>query len=126
MSIATCTFRLIASVLCIGAFVLAGESAVADDAVTAAGEQYKVEFENEKVRVLRGTYAPGAKAAMHEHPDAVVFQVTGGHLMMTLANGETVDAEVVAGNVGWSDATMHEVTNVGDEPLEVIIVELKD
>lgn len=126
MSIPKNPFKFASSVLCVGALVLTGVAVVADDAVTAAGEQYKVEFENDRVRILRGTYAPGAKAAMHEHPDAVVIQVTGGHLMMTLANGEAGDAEVVAGNAGWSDATMHEVTNVGDEPLEVIIVELKD
>lgn len=109
-----------------GAVLLLGRSVLADDAVTAAGEQYKVEFENDKVRVLRGTYAAGAESAMHEHPDAVVFQVSGGHLMMTMPNGETGDGDVEAGVVAWSDATMHAVKNMGNQPFEVIIVELKN
>ena len=63
---------------------------------------------------------------MHEHPEGVVVQVTGGTLRFTTPDGEPGDAEVIAGNAGWSEAQMHEVQNVGDEELVVLIIELKD
>ena len=34
-------------------------------------DHYKVEFENEYVRVLRITYGPGETSSMHYHPDLV-------------------------------------------------------
>jgi quercetin dioxygenase-like cupin family protein len=38
------------------------------DAVKADPKHYKVEFENEKVRVLRITYGPNERSEMHTHP----------------------------------------------------------
>jgi hypothetical protein len=43
-------------------------SAAAQDAVTVDPKHYKVEFENDQVRVLRLTYGPHEKSVMHEHP----------------------------------------------------------
>ena len=39
----------------------------AQDAVKVDPEHYKVEFENDQVRVLRITYGPGEKSVMHSH-----------------------------------------------------------
>ena len=49
----------------------AAQVALAQDPVAVAPGQYKVEFEDDDVRVLRVVYAPGEKSAMHEHPDSV-------------------------------------------------------
>ena len=110
----------------VATLVATGTMVLAEDAVTAAGDQYSVEFENERVRVLRGTYAPGEKSAMHEHPKAVAIQLTGGELRFTPSGGESVDVVAVAGNATWSEAQMHEIENIGDQELVVLIIELKD
>ena len=46
------------------------------DPVKVDAKHYKVEFENESVRVLRISYAPGEKSVMHYHPNAVAVYLT--------------------------------------------------
>ena len=51
------------------------------DPVKVDPKHYKVEFENESVRVLRISYAPGEKSVMHYHPNAVaVYQIGRAHV----------------------------------------------
>ena len=43
---------------------------MAADPVEVNPRHYKVEFEKDRVRVLRISYWPGEKSVMHEHPAA--------------------------------------------------------
>ena len=43
------------------------------DPAIVDSRHYKVEFENEKVRVLRIKYGPGEKSVMHGHPPSVAM-----------------------------------------------------
>ena len=52
-------------------FGFLAESALAQDPTIVDSAHYKVEFENEQVRVVRIIYGPGEKSVMHEHPDGV-------------------------------------------------------
>jgi hypothetical protein len=64
-----------------------------------------VELENDKVRVLRITYAPGEEAAMHEHPDAVLVNLSNFTVQFTLPDGVMPPAEPAqAGSVTWAAA----------------------
>jgi quercetin dioxygenase-like cupin family protein len=99
--------------------------AVAQDAVQVDPKHYKVEFENEQVRVLRITYAPGEASVMHEHPANVAVFLTDGQGRFTLPDGTTQDAPFEAGSVVWGDAETHLPENVGEAPFELILVELK-
>ena len=40
---------------------------MAEDGVAADPEHYTVEFENDKVRIIRIKYGPGEKSVMHTH-----------------------------------------------------------
>lgn len=113
----------LASVGTIG--LLAGAAAMAQDAAAVDPEHYKVEFENDQVRVLRITYGPHEKSVMHSHPAGVVVFLNDLRGRFTLPGGETQDMETKAGNVRWSDATTHQPKNLGDTPFEVIQIELK-
>ena len=62
--------------LLLAAWVTTAMSAQAQDAVTADPKHYKVEFENEQVRVLRISYGPGEKSVMHQHPANVAVFLT--------------------------------------------------
>ena len=50
----------------------------AGDPVTVDPKHYSVEFENDKVRVLRIKYGPGEKSVMHAHPALVAVFLTDG------------------------------------------------
>ena len=117
--------RLIGGVIVAAGMLLAGAVVLGQDAVEAAGDQYEVMLENDSVRVLRGRYEPGAKSAMHEHPGSVVVQMTGGSLRFTAPNGQMADQYLEAGRVAWSGGA-HEIENIGNDELVVIIVEVKN
>ena len=97
----------------------------APDAVTADPAHYKVEFENDKVRVLRISYGPKEKSVMHYHPKGVVVFLNDLQGRFTMPDGTTQDMQTKAGTVSWTDATTHNPENLGDKPFEVIQVELK-
>ncbi|MDH3268599.1 MAG: hypothetical protein OEM46_07060, partial [Ignavibacteria bacterium] len=50
------------------AVILLARVGFAQDATVVDPDHYKVEFENDEVRVLRINYDPGEKSAMHSHP----------------------------------------------------------
>jgi quercetin dioxygenase-like cupin family protein len=108
-----------------GAGLLVGGAANAQDPVKVDAKHYKVEFENDSVRVLRITYPAHEKSVMHHHPNSVAVFLTDGKSQFTLPDGKTQDAPVKAGEVRWTDAGEHQPANVGDKPFELILVELK-
>ena len=95
------------------------------DPVKVDPKHYKVEFENESVRVLRISYAPGEKSVMHYHPASVAVYLTDGQTRMTTPDGKSVDTPIKAGAASWAPAGSHLPQNVGDKSFEVIVVELK-
>jgi quercetin dioxygenase-like cupin family protein len=106
-------------------FGAVAQVAMAQDPVAVAPGQYKVEFEDADVRVLRVVYAPGEKSAMHEHPDSVAVYVTGGHIRITLPDGRVGEPRVPPGATMRHAAGSHAIENLGDAPFELVLVELK-
>jgi quercetin dioxygenase-like cupin family protein len=105
--------------------VLAAVPAMAQDPVKVDAKHYKVEFENDQVRVLRITYGPHEKSVMHSHPSSVAVFLTDGSTKFTLADGKTLTGDVKAGMVVWEPGGKHLPENLGDKPFELILVELK-
>ena len=99
--------------------------AAVDDSAKVAAKHHKVEFENERVRVLRATIGPHEKTGMHAHPANVVIFLTDVQVKSTLADGKAEETQGKAGQVSWRDPLKHDSENLSDRPLEVIIVELK-
>jgi len=97
----------------------------AQDPVNVDSKHYKVEFENEHVRVLRITYDPGEKSVMHEHPNAVVIMLTDAATEMTLPDGNKIEDMSKFGDATWTPAGKHIPENVGISKMEAILVELK-
>ena len=104
--------------------ILSGLS-FAQDAVEVDPEHYKVEFENDQVRVLRITYGPGEKSIMHEHPDAYAVFLTDIKGKFTFPDGKTQKNSQKAGSTLWTPAGKHLPENTGDKPFELVLVELK-
>ena len=105
--------------------VLAGNVAQAQDAVKVDPKHYKVQFENDQVRVLRIQYGPGEKSVMHGHPDSVQVFLTDCHVKFTFPNGKTEERNAKAGETMWESAVKHLPENLDDKPFELILVELK-
>jgi quercetin dioxygenase-like cupin family protein len=96
------------------------------DPVTLNPEHYKVEVENERIRAIRISYAPGDKSEMHSHPASVAVLLTDADVRYTYPDGST---EVIHGNAGdvmWLPPTTHQPENVGDNRFELIEIEMKD
>ncbi len=102
-----------------------GEDAI-EDAVKADPQHYKVEFENDKVRIIRIKYGPGEKSVMHTHGPHVLIRLTETYTRMTLPDGTSEGSTIPIGTADWIDANEHLPENLSDEPIELILVELKD
>ncbi|MGH7408230.1 MAG: hypothetical protein ACREKF_09515, partial [Candidatus Methylomirabilales bacterium] len=81
--------------------------AMAQDPVKVDSTHYKVEFENDQVRVLRITYGSHEKSVMHEHPANVAIFLTDGQARFTLPDGKTQDAPLKAGTMQWDAGGKH-------------------
>ncbi len=95
-----------------------------DPTVVDAGH-YTAEFENDRVRVVRIAYGPGEESVMHYHPAAVGVYLTDASVEMGLPDGETMPLQSDAGQHQFYAAGRHLPKNVGEQPLELVLVELK-
>jgi quercetin dioxygenase-like cupin family protein len=105
--------------------VITAAPALAQDPVKVDPKHYKVEFENEQVRVLRISYAPGEKSVMHAHPNSVAVFLTDGNVKFTTPDGKSEERPAKAGATMWTPGGKHLPENIGDKPFELILVELK-
>ncbi len=95
------------------------------DPLKVAADVVELLMENDRVRVIRGYLRPGEKAAIHSHPDHVVYVLKGGRVEMAYPTGKADTMELVQGKAIFMEAQSHEVMNIDDTDVELIIVELK-
>ncbi|HEX3371428.1 MAG TPA: hypothetical protein VHS08_02860 [Candidatus Acidoferrales bacterium] len=91
-------------------------------------EHYKLEFENEFVRVIRCRIPARDKVKMHNHPlGSVIIFMTDQNLHQTLESGKTEEAHNKAGHVLWANGSrsQHMGENVTDQMYEYIRVDVK-
>lgn len=96
-----------------------------EDPVTVDAKHYKVEFQNDRVRVLRVSYGPGEKSVMHSHPANVAVFLAPAETKMTLPDGKSTVSSFKAGQVQWAGKDKHLPENAGARPFELVLVELK-
>jgi len=108
-------------VLCCG--IAAGT--FAQDAVKTDPTHYKVEFENDKVRIVRFHYGPHEKSIMHSHPDTVAIFLNDGKVKFTMPDGKTEEHVLKAGAAQFTPAQVHLPENVGASGMDGVLVELK-
>jgi quercetin dioxygenase-like cupin family protein len=86
-----------------------------------------VQLDDDKVRVTRWDFDPGAETGWHRHGMSyVVVPVTDGTLLLELPGNQTMTAELKAG-VSYARAfgVEHNVVNAGTAPLSFVEVEMK-
>ena len=118
------------------ALVRAQSRAAIGDAPLAVPDMYKVELENEYVRVVRVRYPAHSSGAMHAHPapGALIVPLTDQDARVTGQDGSTREIHVKAGEVRWAVATpgkdlstfsAHAEDNLADRPFEILRIEPK-
>jgi quercetin dioxygenase-like cupin family protein len=109
-----------------GSVLLVVAAAHAQDVVQVAGDSHTVLIDNARVRVLSVMIKPGQKAPMHSHPANVSYVISGAKLRITSPDGKSVEKEPKTGATTWSEATTHEVENIGTTELKQVQIELKN
>jgi quercetin dioxygenase-like cupin family protein len=112
---------LLWALLCIGLVPMLS----AQDAVKADPQHYKVMSENDQVRVLKVHYGAHEKSVMHSHPNLVAVFLNDAKTKFTFPDGKTQTMDVKAGDAVYEPAVTHLPENVGENGMDIILVELK-
>lgn len=89
------------------------------------------QFENSHVKVWRSTIVPNAPLPLHRHDHGrVIIALQGGTMKIEDQSGTSETHVWETGKAYWLPTnppnTIHRDINVGDHPIEVIVVEVKD
>jgi quercetin dioxygenase-like cupin family protein len=96
------------------------------DPVKLSPKVYKVEFENDQVRVMRVRFGAHEKVPQHEHVlNRVVVYLTDQHSKLTTPDGKTDDSQHTPGQVSWGGPAKHVEENLLDKPIDVLVIEFK-
>ena len=89
-------------------------------------KRYKVDWENDQVRVVRVKIGPGESIPLHEHSrQRAVVYLTDAHFEQILEDGTKVESHQKRGDVVWSETPVrHREINRGGA-FEGVVVELK-
>jgi quercetin dioxygenase-like cupin family protein len=93
----------------------------------SAVPQYKMETDNDRVRVWRLKLAPGETTDLvNQKAPAVRVMLSGERLLETDSNGQVKELAAKSGDFAWLPGpAARSVTNAGLTPLELVEVELK-
>lgn len=107
-----------------GTSAKAGANAL--DPVRVDPKRYKVEFENDQVRVVRVKLPGKQSIPMHEHATfRVTTNITPQDFRITAADGKATEVKRGPFEVAWGTPSRHKEENLAAEPFEAIMVELK-
>ncbi len=118
--------------VCAAAAVCAATAVVDALQQPAATTRREPQFENSEVRVWKSIIMPNQPLTLHRHDHGrTIVALKGGTLDVVDAKGATTTKMTwESGKAYWLDAdpagTQHGDMNKGKEPIEVIVVELKN
>jgi len=120
------------SFVVLGSLALAG-GAGAQEPTTASPDNYRLEFDNEFVRVIRATLAPRDHVPVHQHPTlptVYVYLTDAGPTRFThITPSYTIErGPVRAGGIRYNrnaHIETHVVDNLTDKPSAYLRIELK-
>ncbi|HEX3951278.1 MAG TPA: nuclear transport factor 2 family protein [Steroidobacteraceae bacterium] len=112
--------------LCASGLLSASPTDNKKDALLVAPDVYKLEFENERVRVLSFVTQPGQKWGLHSHPDSVAVALSEYSVRDFVAGQAPSERHSKLGDARWIPATTHTSQNMGTTEMRGLLVELKD
>jgi quercetin dioxygenase-like cupin family protein len=116
----------------IGILALTAAAFVAGLAVaqTVAQTGREPQFNNDEVKVWKSVILPNSPLPMHRHDHPrVIIALNGGTMKIAEDTGASETHEWQTGKAYWLPAnppgTHHQDINIGDKPIEVMVVELQ-
>lgn len=88
------------------------------------------QFDNSEVKVWKSLVMPNNPLPLHRHDHPrVIIALHGGTMKILEESGQSETEEWQSGKAYWLPAnppgTRHQDVNIGDKPIEVIVVELQ-
>jgi quercetin dioxygenase-like cupin family protein len=99
---------------------------------TPTAETHRIpQFENARVKVWKSVILPNQPLSPHRHEHGrVIIAIQGGTMKIAEVSGASETQVWETGKAYWLPAnapgTMHSDVNLGDKPIEVMVVEVKD
>ncbi len=120
--------RLRRALLALLPMLVITEDSSAQDAVQSQPQNYRVAFENDKLRVLEYNGRPGMGVCgdgMHSHPAHLTVLLSTGKVRIKTPDGKVEVHSDPVGAVFWGNAETHEVENISGSNIRSLLVELK-
>ena len=95
------------------------------DIVRVASTHVRVDFENDRTRVLRLTLGAGESIPLHDDRAGVLVCIAGCRIRFTMPDGKTQDIELKAGETRWLPDARRVTRNLADGPVEMLYIETK-
>ncbi len=96
------------------------------DPLKVDSKHYKLEFENDQVRVFRVHIGPHESTPMHEHQlHRIMVYLTDANVRVTGADAKVDITPHKAGDILEGGPAKHSEQNLSDTPVEAIVTELK-
>jgi beta-alanine degradation protein BauB len=99
--------------------------AAAQDPMRVAPNAYHLELENRWVRVLRRKLGPHENVPLHEQAESVAVFLSAAHERLSSLGKPSKGFTEKAGGVAHFDSVKRTEENLADQPLEVVVIELK-
>lgn len=96
------------------------------DALQVDSQHYRLEFENENMRVLRLTLKASEAVPMHDDNDALVVCLKECHVRFTLPDGRSEDVHMETGAARWIFGDRRSEKNLGTKLIEMLFIEAKN
>ena len=108
-----------------------GDTGTQQAGTQQTGTQRIVQFENDDVKVWKSIVVANAPLTMHRHEHGrVIIPLRGGTMKIVEQSGGSEAHVWETGKAYWlpknAPNTMHADVNAGDQPIEVMVVELKN
>jgi translation initiation factor IF-1 len=116
------TFASIAGAVAM--LVLCAAPSRAQDPATTDPAHFKVELNNDRVRVLHVTVEPNTKVDLHEVGDAVVVPLTDYESTLKRPDGQTSVVERKTGKAAWVARGAREF-EAGAKGVDALLIEIK-
>jgi hypothetical protein len=88
-------------------------------------QHFKVDLQNDRVRVVHLTMKAGEGSPMHESQTFLAVCIKECHLRLTKPNGKIQDLHMQAGDSRWVWEDTRSEKNLGNDPLEMLLIEIK-
>ena len=95
------------------------------DPLRISPKHYKLESDNEHVRVLRLALKGDEGVPMHDDRDSLFVCLTECHLRLSSPDGRIQDVHLEAGKTQWVFGGPRSEKNLSTKPLDMLLIEMK-